>query len=278
MNPMAPAVAQRAGLSKWQWWLIAALVLLLWLLQRWLFRPILLDYFPTLDEIGVRAGSMPIGGPINPWRWFTHGFEGYFVPYPEWGGPGSDFWRPLVNGYYWLSYHVFGQHGADQLLVGYAAHALVVGLVCYLSVAVLRLRWWLAAAAVAIAICNPSYLQQDTLLDPFLIPRAIQYPIYQIEIFDALLVVLALLAFLERRFALFSLLTMVALLFKETAVSAPLCALALTGVWRHAERRQSLKNFAWLLAPLVIWSAGIAAMLLQHADSVYALALNEPLP
>ncbi len=183
------------------------------------------------------------------------------APYPEWPGSGSDFWRPLANVYYWLSYHAFGQQWGDQLLVGYAAHAIVVGLICYLALAVFRLNWWLALAAVAIAIFNPAYVQQDALRDPFLIPRAIQYPIYQIEIFDALLVVLALLAFLKRRFALFSLLTMVALLFKETAVLAPFCALALAGVWLSADRRQSLKNFAWLLAPVVIWSAGIGAML-----------------
>ena len=71
---------------------------------------------------------------------------------------------------------------------------------------------------------------------------------------------------------------MMALLFKETAVSAALCALALTGVWRSADRRQLLKNFAWLLAPVVTWSAGIGAMLSEHADSVYAPALNKPLP
>ncbi len=63
---MTTAAAQPSGLSTRQWWLTTACVALVWLLQLWLFKPMIEDYFPTLDKIGVRAGSTPIGGPVKP--------------------------------------------------------------------------------------------------------------------------------------------------------------------------------------------------------------------
>jgi hypothetical protein len=60
------ATAQPSGLSRQQWWVIAACVALLLGLQLWLFRPIIGDYFPTFDETAVQTGSTPIGGSINP--------------------------------------------------------------------------------------------------------------------------------------------------------------------------------------------------------------------
>ena len=218
---MPTATAQPSGIPGYRWWLITGCSTLVLLLQLWLFKPIIDSYFPNLDEIAVQVASTPIGGPASPLWWLRHGFHGYFVPFPDWQTLDTNYWRPLVNAYYWGSYQIFGDHWGDQLILGYAVHALAVGLTCYLALNVLRLNLWLTAAAVVIAAFNPAYLHQDLLRDPFLIPRATQFPIYQIEVLDALLVMLGFLAFVKRRFWLFGLLVSLALLLKETALSAP---------------------------------------------------------
>jgi hypothetical protein len=235
------------------------------------------DFFPTLDEVALQADSTPAGGPVDASGWFTRGFQGYFAAFPEWSPAPSDYWRPLVNAYYWVSYQLFDHHWGAQLLVGYAAHALVVGLVAYLVLLLLRLNPWLAAAAIAIAALNPAFVHQDLLRDPLSIPRAIQYPIYQVEVLDALIMILAVIAFLRRRFVWFGLLATMALLLKETAISLPLCALAVPSVWRTADGSELRKRLACMVVPLLLWSAGIlGASLLPHSDSIYALALHWP--
>jgi hypothetical protein len=255
--------------------LLAALLLLL---QVWLFRPITADYFPSLDEIAVQGASNPALGAIDPLGWWSQGFHGYFQPFPEWPSTSSDLWRPLVNVYYWASGLAFGDTWADQLLIGYALHALVASLVGYFALVVLRLNRWLAFAAIAIAVLNPAYVLQDALHDPYQIPRALQYPIYQIEVLDALLALLAVLAFIAGRFAWFALVATLALLLKETALVLPLCALAMPGAWWvRGDRRASLRHFACLLAPLLIWLGGLAALMRRFHQSTYIASLRTAL-
>jgi hypothetical protein len=255
--------------------LFAALLLLL---QVWLFRPITADYFPSLDEVAVQGASNPALGAVDPLGWWARGFHGYFQPFPEWPSTSSDFWRPLVNVYYWAGGVAFADKWADQLLIGYALHALVASLVGYFALVVLRLNRWLAFAAIAIAVLNPAYVLQDALHDPYQIPRALQYPIYQIEVLDALLALLAVLAFIAGRFGWFALVATLALLLKETALVLPLCALAMPAVWWvRDDRRASMRHLACLLAPLLIWLGGLAALMLRFHQSAYIGSLRTAL-
>jgi hypothetical protein len=251
-------------------------------LQLWLFRPITADYFPSLDEIAVQAASNASLGAVDPIGWFSRGFHGYFAPFSEWPTSSSDFWRPLVNVYYWASGLVFGQHWADQLMVGYALHALIASLIAYFALVVLRLNRWLALAAVTIAVLNPAFVMQDALHDPYRIPRALQYPIYQVEVLEAALALLAVLAFIRRRLAWFGLVAGLALLLKETALFLPLCALAMPGIWRvPADRRASLRHLSCILVPLVIWLSAVLALMLRFHESAYlgsGRALLQSLP
>jgi hypothetical protein len=118
----------------------------------------------------LQVASTAIAGPVNPWLWITHGFEGFYVPYPEWPGPANDFWRPLVNVLYWLRYQLSGEHLSSALLVGYLAHAAIVGIVCFVALRLFRLSPLATFGAVAIAALNPAYVYHS-MLDPYHVPR-----------------------------------------------------------------------------------------------------------
>jgi hypothetical protein len=237
-------------------WLACLLTALAsFLLQLWLFYPILADYYPTLDEIAMQAASTDLGGAIHPSDWFTHGLHGYFVPYPEWTPAAADFWRPLVNAWYWLNHELAGEHWGTALVLGYLVHALVVGLSCYVASSVLQLNAVMTSSVVLIALLNPAYVHQSSS-DPYSIPRAIQFPSYQIEVIDALLMMTAVLAFIRRRYLLFSLLATVALLFKETALALPISAALWLLGWRSGERDGGARHLPWLLMPLALWLLG----------------------
>jgi hypothetical protein len=235
--------------------LFLPLVMLTLLLQVWLFHPLVVDYFPTLDEIAMQAASGGAGGGVDAWAWFTQGLHGYFVPYPEWDLSAPDLWRPLLNCWYWLNQQLSGDHWGNQLLFGYLAHALVVGVVCYLCYGVLGLNTVMLWAAVAIAMLNPAYVFHS-VNDPFSIPRATQFPIYQVEVIDALLMLVAVLIFLKRRFWEFSLIATAAVMFKETALALPVSAAVLVLAWRDGDARRSPASLSWLVLPMAVWVLG----------------------
>jgi hypothetical protein len=251
---MAPNDLSSASFASARWRAPALVTAVVFLLQIWLFQPLVADYFPTLDEIAMQAGSTDIGGPVSASGWVTSGLHDYFVPYPEWSAAPVDFWRPLANAWYWLCHQVFGAHWGYQLLLGYLAHALVAGLTCYIAISLLGLSPMLAAAAIAIAIFNPAYIFHSAS-DPFSIPRATQFPVYQIEVLTALLMVGSMLAFMRQRLLVFCLLATAAALLKETALSLPLAALVVLALWPKGTLHRA-RTAAWLALPAVVWLFG----------------------
>ncbi len=246
-------------------WKGALLTVVVLALQLWLFSPVTAAYFPTLDEIPMQAASTDTGGPIAASSWVTQGLHGYFVPYPEWTQPSVDYWRPLANAWYWLCHQLFGQHWAAQLMLGYLAHALVAGLIWYLARGALGLGPLPSFLAVAVAVLNPAYVFQSAS-DPFSIPRAIQFPVYQLEVLTALLMIVAVLAFIRGRYLAFGLIATAAALLKETALLLPVGALVV--LWLQGGSRQQGgepqprgepqrgASARWLLLPLVVWGCG----------------------
>jgi hypothetical protein len=264
--PSAPTLR-----ANWHWYA------LLWLssfaLYLWLCAPLIAHYYPTTDDIAIEAASTSLGGPIHPWDWIVHGFGDYFQPYPEWQSRPSNFFRPLFNAVFWGYYQVFGLHWSYQLVAGYLVHALAATLAAYLAVAVLGLSRIAALVAISIAILNPACwaIYPDT----FAIPPVLQFPAYQIEILCALVMLLAFLAFVRSRFVLFAVCATLALLLKETALTLPIAALALSGVWLSSEPRRSVRNFLWLAAPLLIWLL-IKLTLFQHGFSSFVMSSSKP--
>ncbi len=272
MTPQSGAVPGRRDRAAIAWCAGAAAVT--FLLQCWLFRALIADYSPTVDELALEVASTNIGGNLNPLHWFTQGFHYYFVGYPEWESPASDFWRPLANFIFWLHYQLFGANWSIQLVFAYLLHALVVGLSGLIALRAFNLKPRFAAIAMLIAVFNPAFWSTNTTW--YSLPELIQYPIFQTEILCALLMLLALLAFINGRFAMYCVVTTLALLLKETALTIPVCAIALTGAWRTADARQTARNFAWLVLPLVIWYLGRSAFF-EFGDSIYVLRSNGPL-
>jgi hypothetical protein len=253
-NDPSSASAPPAAVKSTPWRTPALVAAVVFLLQIWLFHPLVADYFPTLDEIAMQAGSTDLGGPVSASSWLTQGLHEYFVPYPEWSAPPVDFWRPLANAWYWLCHQLFGAHWGYQLVLGYVGHALVAGLTCYIAISLLGLSPMAAAAAVAIAVFNPAYIFHSAS-DPFSIPRATQFPVYQIEVLTALLMVGSLLAFMRQRLLVFCLLATAAALLKETALLLPLAALAVVALWPKGPLHRA-RSAAWLALPAVVWLFG----------------------
>lgn len=256
---------RRVVASAAHWWPAAA-ASATFLAELAVCRPLISAYFPTTDDIALEAVSTPIGGATDPAVWIKHGFHGYFDPYPEWGTTvHTDFWRPLANVLFWLHYRLFGDHWSSQLVVGYLAHAVVVGLTAHLALNVFRLGRPLALMAVLIAAVNPAVCSRYEWVHS--IPGPLQFPMFQTDIGCGLLMLVAIFAFLGGRYLLFGILATFALLLKETALPLPVSALVLTGAWASKDRMKTTKNGLCLVMPLVIWFSSRYA-LLEHGDAL----------
>jgi hypothetical protein len=252
----------------------AAAVGVTFLLLLWLCRSLIAGYFPTADELALEVASTTLGGPVHPASWFTQGFHFYFQIYPEWQVAQTDFWRPLANALFWLHYQLFGTHWGTQLIIGYLTHAMMVGLTGYIALWTFRLNRWLALLAMLIAALNPAFWSANGTYNELSNnspPELVQFPIFQTEILCALLMMGAFLAFSSSRYVLFCIFATVALLLKETALTVPVAAIALVGAWRRPSINQTLRNFALLVLPLVIWYFG-RTFLFDYGKSLYVLS------
>ncbi|MEJ1962648.1 MAG: hypothetical protein WDO56_14325 [Gammaproteobacteria bacterium] len=275
--------AQPLVTSRWNLSSGKAIVLLsaffVLVVQLILFQPILRDYFPTFDELALLSSSTDIGGATEPAKWFTEGYRYYFFSDQEWPWmrQTTDFMRPGGNFIYWVCYNLFGEHWSAQLVLGYFAHALCVGLVGYIARTLFQLeRWWILLAMV-LAAFNPAYWWGDDF--SLALPWAVQFPAYQTEVMAGLLDLAAFIVFVRRRFILFSVLVTLSLLIKETAITLPLSALLIAGCWRGDTAAATLRNATWLVLPLILW--GVlrfivhepgGGMYVLHSDRLWIIA------
>jgi hypothetical protein len=256
----------------WGWPVLAGVAT--FVVQLWICRPLIAEYYPTGDDLALEATSTSIGGPVQPSRWVTDGYHDYFHPYPEWGTINTNFWRPAANALYWLHYELFGKHWGNQLALGYLIHAAVVAIVAYIALFVFSLNAFNALLATLAAACNPALW--SPLESRYSISYVLQSPIFQTDIICAFLMLLAFLAFLRERLALFCLLASIAVCLKETALTEPVSAMLITGAWIRAEPRASLKNMTWLGLPLIIWF-GSKLIIFRYGFQSYATATTERL-
>jgi hypothetical protein len=251
----------------------AAAVAITFLLQLWLCRRLIAAYLPTSGDLAVEVASTAIGGPVHAWTWLTQGFHFYYQSYPEWQAAQTDFCRPLANALFWLHYQLFGAAWGSQLIFGYLAHALTVGLTGYIASRVFRLSVWLALIAMIIAALNPGFWTGNDIANS--VPyntqsELLQYPIFQTEIPCALLMMAAFVAFVRGRYLWFCVIATGALLLKETSLTVPVAAIVLVGVWWRANTRQALSHLVYLLLPIMIWYS-IRAFVFQYGHSFYVL-------
>src|SRR3984885_2088255 len=86
------------------------------------------SYFPYGDDPALFNAS-----DGNPTKWFTEGFSKYFVVYPEWNVPRTDFLRPVVNLIVRLNHTLFADHYFLYFATYYFAQFLVCALVVSLA-------------------------------------------------------------------------------------------------------------------------------------------------
>lgn len=237
--------------SVWTWPCVAAA--LAFALQLALFAPLLHDYFPSDDDLALELASAPIAGPVHPELWFTQGWHRYLDAYPEWTPPAAFFLRPAGNAIYWLQHALFGSYWASRLIAGYLVHSLIVGLAGYIALALFELPLSLACLAMALAALNPGFW--STSYDPYPIGALIHLSSMQLDLYAALGVVIGMVTFVRRRFAWFAAAITVAALIRETALLAPLAALAMPAVWKDERRDRMLRNLGCLLAPIAVYAA-----------------------
>lgn len=247
-----------------------AVTLVTFAVTLWICWGIVSDYVLSADDLALAATSTPLGGPVRPQTWFTEGYHFLYLSYPEWYTPPTDYLRPGANATFWLFYSAFGtQHWSLMLVLGYLLYALTAGITCVLAVRTLKLGPWPAALATLIAMANPAMWATNTSF--YLIPELLQFPVYQTEILCALLMMLAMAAFIDQRFVLFAVLTSVAIFTKETALTIPVCALVLVGNWQvKGDSRRTLGNLCLLVLPLLLWALA-RKFVLQHSTSIDVL-------
>src|SRR3984885_10326633 len=190
------------------------------------------SYFPYGDDPALLNASEG-----NPAKWFSEGFSNYFVVYPEWNVPRTDFLRPVVNLIVRLNHTLFGDHYALHFATFYFAEFLVCVLVIGLARQMGVNERWLYFIGLLAAI-NPAFVGEGLYSIAF-----------HFDIWSGLFAVLALYLIFRERYGLAVLGLTLAVFTKEPALYAPVAAAATVYV---IHRRRLLA--VTMLLPLVAWA------------------------
>ncbi len=190
------------------------------------------SYFPYGDDPALLHASEG-----NPARWFTEGYSKYFVVYPEWNVPRTDFLRPVVNLIVRLNHIFFGDHYALYFATFYFAQFLVCALAVFLAQRLGVNERWLYFIGLLAAI-NPAFIGEGLYSASF-----------QFDLWCGLFTVLALYLILLERYGLAFLSLTFAVFTKEPALYAPVAA----AVTVYLMNRRRLLAVTMLL-PLAVWA------------------------
>jgi hypothetical protein len=190
------------------------------------------SYFPYGDDPALFNASEG-----NPAKWFSEGFSKYFVVYPEWNVPRTDFLRPGVNLIVRLNHTLFGDRYALYFATFYFAEFLVCVLVICLARQMGVNERWLYFIGLLAAI-NPAFVGEGLYSVAF-----------QFDIWSGLFAVLALYLIFREWYGLAVLSVTLAVFTKEPALYAPVAASATVYV---IHRRRLLA--VTMLLPLVAWT------------------------
>lgn len=167
------------------------------------------SYFPYGDDPALLNASEG-----NPAKWFSEGFSNYFVVYPEWNVPRTDFLRPVVNLIVRLNHTLFGDHYALYFATFYFAEFLVCVLVICLARQMGVHDRWLYFIGLLAAI-NPAFVGEGLYSLAF-----------HFDIWSGLFAVLALYLIFREWYGLALLSLTLAVFTKEPALYAPVAAAA----------------------------------------------------
>ena len=190
------------------------------------------SYFPYGDDPALFNASEG-----NPAKWFSEGFSKYFVVYPEWNVPRTDFLRPGVNLIVRLNHTLFGDHYALYFATFYFAEFLVCVLIIGLARQMGVNERWLCFIGLLAAI-NPAFVGEGLYSVAF-----------QFDVWSGLFAVLALYLIFREWYGLAVLSLTLAVFTKEPALYAPVAASA-TVYLIHRRRLLAVT----MLLPLVAWA------------------------
>lgn len=213
-----------------------------------------LHYFPYGDDPAVFLASS--GSPAG---WFTSGFSHYFLVYPEWSVPYTDFLRPGVNGIVRLYQILFAHHYVLYFATFYGAQFLLVWLVLLIARDMHVSQRVLFLLELLLAI-NPAFFN-----------FGITSVVNQFDFWCGFFAVAALFCLRRDRFALTVLFLTLAIFTKEAALYAPIAA-ALTVTF--TTRRRLLATT--MLLPLLAWAGVRKFLFAGSAQGLYAVPINSP--
>jgi hypothetical protein len=207
------------------------------------------NYFPFGDDPALLNASEG-----NPAKWFTEGYSKYFVVYPEWNVPRTDFLRPVVNLIVRLNHVFFGDHYVFYFATFYFAQFLVCALVFCLAAHLGVNERWLYSIGLLAAI-NPAFVGEGLYSASF-----------HFDIWCGLFTVFALYLILRERYGLAVLSLTFAVFTKESALYAPVAA----AVTVYLITRRRLLAVTMLL-PLVAWACVWKLVFIGTPAGNYAL-------
>jgi hypothetical protein len=228
--------------SVWKHSIAAGLVVFAVVLAYWwvAIRPF---YYPVYDDFALLVKSTKMFHP-KPLEWFTQGFHDYLTPNPGMSLSATDFLRPVVNLCYYINSVLFGGHWANYLLLAYAVFAYLVGLTVYLAHTAMRMSPGFALLAGALSAISPAVFLHIAP-SPCFVPDAL----------GAALLLTGFVFCFRGKYAIATLLFLVAVFTKETAFYAPLAAAAVLFANPPAEMTAQRKwhSIALLLTPSIVY-------------------------
>ena len=170
-------------------------------------------------------------------QWFSEGFSRYFVVYPEWFSPITNFSRPMMNIVPYLNYLCFGRDFELYYLAFFASQLCGALMMSYLMRAAdVPLGWSLFF--VALFVFNPAFVNFGLVMIP-----------YQFDVLASIFALAAFLTLWKGFYYLTVVMLLLAVFTKETALFAPIAAAITVFLWT---RRAPLA--AMMLAPFVLWA------------------------
>jgi hypothetical protein len=209
-------------------------------------------YFPYGDDPALLHASAG-----NATKWVTEGYSKYFVVYPEWNVPRTDFMRPGVNLILRLNETFFGNHYFLYFASFFLAQFLICALIVFLARRMGVKEPWLFLVGLLAAI-NPAFLGEGLYNLSF-----------HFDIWCGLFAVAALYLILRQWYWLALLSLTLAVFTKEPALYAPVAA-AITVYLLHRRRLPA----AIMLVPLLLWACVWKFVFVGTPNGNYALQGN----
>jgi hypothetical protein len=232
-----------------------------------IYIPFLHVYVPNNEDIPLLADGSLLGPGASWQHWFTQGYSHFWDGYPEWPwSPGTSFIRPAFQFLIYLAHFAFGTNWAWYQCINCFAVAGMGAAAFHVANTVLNLRTLPSLLACVLVVLSPPVVESRLLAT-----------VSAIEPLATLCVVGAFLAAVGRRDFICLVLLVLALLFKENAVWAPIAAAATIMLRPLPNESFARRTFtaAFMLLPIAVW-LGFRFAVFGGVGNTYATAGYTP--